>query len=297
MTAERYRSPYADALLYEQTRPRYQWDVGSEEVFVSQRLRSLRGEADPWVQALELGCGTGRFTSILATHAAHVHATDPSPGMIEYCRASLPHLTNCRFHLATAETAIAAEQFVGCDLVAAFWSITYPLQALFELEVDAEGRVQQRAPNEVGYTRVQRFLKAFFQPGRTYVALAFDPSSVEQRWVTAQWTEIGDFPGGSREALLDLLFWHLFGLRTDGATVNVRRIRGHLVCQDKVDLERVFLVHHLRGLLPAARGRDWLRARLLEDMRELRLPSGGYRVPAGMHLIEVAIPAPTGPPS
>lgn len=44
---------------------------------------------------LELGCGTGKNTALLASIGEHVHALDFSPGMIEKARAKVtaPHVT------------------------------------------------------------------------------------------------------------------------------------------------------------------------------------------------------------
>ena len=47
---------------------------------------------------LDLGCGVGRLTRVLAERAAHVHAIDVSAEMLEQARELNAHLTNVSWH-------------------------------------------------------------------------------------------------------------------------------------------------------------------------------------------------------
>lgn len=47
---------------------------------------------------LDLGCGVGRLTRVLAGRAAHVHAIDVSAAMLERARELNAHLTNVSWH-------------------------------------------------------------------------------------------------------------------------------------------------------------------------------------------------------
>ncbi|MFO0982858.1 MAG: methyltransferase domain-containing protein [Planctomycetota bacterium] len=50
--------------------------------------------------ALEVGCGTGRFSRLLATRAARVHGVDVSAGMIRVARARSSHAPQIQFEVA-----------------------------------------------------------------------------------------------------------------------------------------------------------------------------------------------------
>jgi SAM-dependent methyltransferase len=47
---------------------------------------------------LDIGCGVGRLTRVLAERAAHVHAIDVSAEMLEQARELNAHLTNVTWH-------------------------------------------------------------------------------------------------------------------------------------------------------------------------------------------------------
>lgn len=64
---------------------------------------------------LELGCGTGKNTSLLASIGAHVHALDFSAGMIEKARARVT-ATNVGFELADLTKRWPRED-QSCDLI------------------------------------------------------------------------------------------------------------------------------------------------------------------------------------
>jgi len=51
-------------------------------------------------RALDVGCGTGTFTRLLADRAAHVDAIDLSPGMIRAARRNTEGRSNVRFEVA-----------------------------------------------------------------------------------------------------------------------------------------------------------------------------------------------------
>ncbi|MBB5158788.1 class I SAM-dependent methyltransferase [Saccharopolyspora phatthalungensis] len=57
----------------------------------------------PVATALEVGCGVGRLTPTLATHADRVTAIDMTPQMLDNARRNCADLTNVDFMLARAE--------------------------------------------------------------------------------------------------------------------------------------------------------------------------------------------------
>jgi len=69
---------------------------------------------------VELGCGTGRVTRLLAPHAEHVHAYDGAAHMIEHAREHTP-LPGVRYAVAPNEAL--PEPDASTDAVVAGWTI------------------------------------------------------------------------------------------------------------------------------------------------------------------------------
>jgi SAM-dependent methyltransferase len=53
----------------------------------------------PCIEALDIGCGAGVFTRLLAQRAQHVHALDLSPEMIRVARARSPGIHNITYQV------------------------------------------------------------------------------------------------------------------------------------------------------------------------------------------------------
>src|SRR4051812_37380847 len=68
----------------------------------ARHLDSLLGAVDarigPDDVALDIGCGVGRLTRVLADRARHVHAIDVSAEMLQRARELNAHLTNVTWH-------------------------------------------------------------------------------------------------------------------------------------------------------------------------------------------------------
>jgi SAM-dependent methyltransferase len=61
-------------------------------------LGVLGAEVQPSDVVLDIGCGVGRLTRVLAERAAHVHAIDVSAEMLQQARDLNAHLTNVTWH-------------------------------------------------------------------------------------------------------------------------------------------------------------------------------------------------------
>jgi SAM-dependent methyltransferase len=61
-------------------------------------LAAVDAEVGPGDVVLDIGCGVGRLTRVLAERAAHVHAIDVSAEMLEQARDLNAHLTNVTWH-------------------------------------------------------------------------------------------------------------------------------------------------------------------------------------------------------
>jgi SAM-dependent methyltransferase len=61
-------------------------------------LAAVGADVQPGDVVLDIGCGVGRLTRVLAERAAHVHAIDVSAEMLEQARELNGHLTNVTWH-------------------------------------------------------------------------------------------------------------------------------------------------------------------------------------------------------
>jgi ubiquinone/menaquinone biosynthesis C-methylase UbiE len=61
-------------------------------------LGAVGAELRPGDVVLDIGCGVGRLTRVLAEQAAHVHAIDVSAEMLDQARELNAHLTNVTWH-------------------------------------------------------------------------------------------------------------------------------------------------------------------------------------------------------
>jgi SAM-dependent methyltransferase len=83
------------AVAYDEVRPGY------PAVLVDAAIE--RGGLARGARVLEVGCGTGKLTELLAARGLHVDAVDPGPNMIEAARKRVGETGRVRFHVATFE--------------------------------------------------------------------------------------------------------------------------------------------------------------------------------------------------
>jgi ubiquinone/menaquinone biosynthesis C-methylase UbiE len=108
------------------------WEARAATYDSSQSLllaEETEAEVCDWLQSqladstrlLELGCGTGKYTTIAAGLATEVVATDPSPGMLDCARRSAASLRNVTFRRENARrTTFASGSFdavLACNLL------------------------------------------------------------------------------------------------------------------------------------------------------------------------------------
>jgi SAM-dependent methyltransferase len=58
----------------------------------------------PNPEGFDLGCGSGRWAALVATHVGKLHCIDPSRKALEVARTALKSLKNVEFHLAGADS-------------------------------------------------------------------------------------------------------------------------------------------------------------------------------------------------
>lgn len=81
----------------------------------------LRGDLRPGSRVLEIGCGTGKLTELLAARGLQVDAIDPGPNMIEVARRRVGATERVRFRLGKFEELdLSGETFAAMFSAAAF---------------------------------------------------------------------------------------------------------------------------------------------------------------------------------
>jgi malonyl-CoA O-methyltransferase len=80
---------------------------------MAQSLQQLAANTGPFTQILEIGCGTGFFTRLLATlyPQTQILATDISPGMLAAARRNLSNFSNIQYALEDGESLKTQETF------------------------------------------------------------------------------------------------------------------------------------------------------------------------------------------
>jgi SAM-dependent methyltransferase len=289
-----YLNPYLQSDFYEQTRPRYIWQENQreQEIIYELLLKMVQDRSDLFSLAIELGCGTGRFTRLLANFSKNLIATDPSTSMVNYCRHLLQEIPSCKVYQASAERVVLSGTISKVDLVAAFWSLSYPLQSFLELRQGADGKIVQRVSNEDAAGEIQLFLSRLFQENlnRVYLIIFFDESSEEQIWVTEQWLRLAPLPGGCRNFTWLKLESYLDQLSQRGHSVKIETVKGVLICEDEEHLTKIFLDHHLRGMIPIGENRHGLQKSLIHAMQPFQLKeSRVFQIPSSFRLVQVEI--------
>jgi SAM-dependent methyltransferase len=80
-------------------------------------VATLRGHLDATAEVLELGCGSGRVSLLVAPHVRTLVATDVSPTMVRAARRSLAGLANARAQLTNGRTL---EEFASASFDVVF---------------------------------------------------------------------------------------------------------------------------------------------------------------------------------
>ena len=75
--------------------------AGYPEALVDRALR--RGAIEAGTRVLEIGCGTGKLTELLAAHELEIDAVDPGPNMIEAARRRVGGAANVHFRVGRFE--------------------------------------------------------------------------------------------------------------------------------------------------------------------------------------------------
>ncbi|WP_040837179.1 class I SAM-dependent methyltransferase [Nocardia brevicatena] len=287
-TTDQFRSVYETEGVYDRLLLRHFFGGIEDTEFVRRRMTDLFGTPDPALRIAELGCGTGRITRMLAPYARELVLADYSPAMITAVSRGFPHARTLCADTRDAVAALLAEgRQATFDVVAAFWSLSYPLGEFFET-LSASGVVPNPEPGparEQALSFIHQMID-LLAPNGHLTALLFDAESPEQRLVTHGWEKVVPFPEGGRSYTRNLLIDALRRLEENGrGTLNHTRLGGVAWAPDPAAARDWFFGVHFKHHPKLTNDQEL--ARIVDDFIDRHtLPDGAVALPSGVHLID-----------
>lgn len=283
-----FRAVYETAGVYDRCLlPHYYHGVEDLDL-VTELLNRHFGDPAGDLAVVEFGCGTGRVTARLMPYARRLVVADYSPTMIEAVQSRWPRAEALCADTRDAVTDLLDQGGRGAfDVVAAFWSLSYPLGEFFETmtadgvrPVDDEARAREQAAEFVGR------LVSLVAPGGHLLALSFDAETPEQRLVTRLWERIAPFPGEGRSYTLNLLLGGLRQAEEDGhGTLTHTRYGGAAWASDREAALAWFNVVHLKGFSTLV-GDPAVQRDVVSFVDRCTRPCGDVVLPSGVHVID-----------
>lgn len=266
---------YNEPGLYDEILPRYEFDDRTDEGVLRTHLAAIT-DGQPVNDALELGCGTGRMTSVIRPFAQAIRCVDSSEVMLQ---AFQKRLSGIETVCADARTFLADDDNTY-GLIVACWSLNYPLLSFFEKNT---GTDIVQVPHDVALAGALGFLNDLtdrLASRGSLVALWFDPESDEQRFVTDLWETVAPFPGSGRGYTRDLLVDHLRRLPGESTRTHYD---GHMAAPTLELALRWFVDGHFKGFPQL--GAPPVRAQISRFLAGHAHDDGVVRVPAGLDVI------------
>jgi SAM-dependent methyltransferase len=284
-----FRAVYHAPGVYEQVLLPHYFDGIEDTELVAQLMRQHYGRPgnNQDLNILDLGCGTGRVTVVLAPYAAHLHGVDSGQPMIDVVAQRFPAAeVTCQDTRAAVE-ALCTENAGSFDVVGAFWSLSYPIGDLFE-ELTVDGvlpKPDQYAAREQAEQLIRRIL-SLVAPHGHLIILFFDSDTPEQRLVTRLWEKMAPFPGTGRGYAREIVLDTLRTAEDEGeGRLTHTRLGGAAFALDASAVRRWFEVVHLKSL-PALLADPAARNEIDAFINSCQQPDGQVVIPAGAHLID-----------
>lgn len=291
--ADGFKAVYEAVGVYDRVLLPHYYDGVEDVDLVGQYMATQYGQAGTVrrLSIVEFGCGTGRITARLARYARRLVGVDYSPAMIEAFRARYRHAqTYCLDTREGVARLLQDGQAGAFDVVAAFWSLSYPLGECFE-HMTADG-VRPEPDITAARSRAGQLVRDLLQlvadDGHLLV-LFFDSETREQRLVTRLWEKVAPFPEGGRGYTRQLLVDELYAAerRGQGHLRHIRRA-GLAVAGDRHAARAWFTTVHLKGM-PALVDDPQVHRDIDEFITACSRSSGQVDIPTGVHVIDFKI--------
>lgn len=236
----------------------------------------------------EFGCGTGRVTDIMVGYAAELVLADYSTAMVAAASRRFPNARILRADTRDAVTTLLGHGRAGVfDLVASFWSLSYPIGEFFEtMTPTGIAANQDRLQARDAAARFVRHLVELLAPGGHLLVWLFDSDSPEQRLVTRAWEQVAPFPDGGRAYTRRVLLDALHDAEQLGlGTLTYARLGGVAYAPNREAGREWFFGEHFKHH-PRLTSDPTLSADVDAFLDRYRLPDGGSAIPSGVHIID-----------
>lgn len=283
------RAVYEADGLYEQLLLPHYFDGISDTDLVASWMIQHYGQPTPTRRIAEFGCGTGRITTTLTGYAEQLVLADYSNTMIEAVTARFPQArTICADTRDAVDTLLDEHGTCQFDLVASFWSLSYPLSEHFET-MSPTGDICVKSDLVLARAQAGAFVERLVDllvPGGHLLVWLFDSDSPEQQLVTRAWEKVAPFPDGGRAYTRTVLLDALRDAEARGrGSLTYSRIGGVAVAQDTAAGRGWFFGEHFKHhplLLADLDLCDEVEAFLARH----RLPDGRIAIPSGAYVID-----------
>lgn len=289
-TAMPFRAVYHENDVYDRVLLPHWFDGIEDTDHVRVLMNRFHGPApaagEGNLKVLELGCGTGRVTAAIEPYAESLLAVDSGAPMLEVFASRFPEAATRLAHIATAVDDLhgEGERF---DVVAAFWSLSYPIGDCFE-ELTADG-IQACVDLGEGVSEATSLVEKVVDlvaEGGHLIALFFDADAPEQQVVTRAWERVAPLPGTGRGFARETLINALRRAEDAGlGRLTHTRIGGVSVARDMGAAVDWFTVVHLKSLPVLVDNPDVL-AEVEAFVAEYTRDDGTVLLPTGMHVID-----------
>lgn len=283
----RFNEGYLDARLYEQVLPPHFYCGLEDTEVVGALLRGLVGAPDGDLgPCLDIGCGPGRMTQVLAPYASTLLGADKSAGMTQEFGRRFPDARVLNVDTEALVPRLLDEGLAGTfALIGSFWSLSYPLLECFE-ELDSAGVVVvgDEAQGRARAAAIIDGLVDLLAPDGMLLGLFFDADSAEQRFVTELWEEVHPFPGTGRRFTWELLHERLTHHdRAGTGRLLEMRLPGTARLDNIEQARDWFEIEHLNSYAPLVRD-PRTRARIDEFAAGYTTSDGAVILPSGVNV-------------
>ncbi len=198
---------YLDPSYYEKILPKYNFNGKSDEEILEGWLKDkIKEQGHKFKLGLELGCGSGRGTNILAKYCEKIVAVDLNKKMLELAKKRFASNNKIIFYNEEMlEFVDKNKQLMNdVDLVVSFWAINYSLNAEFAFR-DPQKKIFQSKNPELALSRGIKKLESLFDnisDDSKFIFFHYDPESEEQKIAHYCWEKIVQFPFGEKSPSL-----------------------------------------------------------------------------------------------
>ncbi|MFQ6230745.1 methyltransferase [Nocardia sp. NPDC002869] len=283
-----FRDVYEADGVYDQLLLRHYFGGATDPELVTDWMTRHYGQPPSALRIAEFGCGTGRITDVLADYASELVLADYSAAMVAVAARRFPDARTFQADTRDAVTTLIGENRAGSfDLVASFWSLSYPIGEFFETMSPA-GIVAHMDPARARESAAEfvRRLVELLAPGGHLLVWLFDSDSPEQRLVTQAWEQVASFPAGGRAYTRWQLLDALHDAERDGlGTLTHTRLGGVAYAPDRAAGREWFFGEHFKHH-PQLMTDTALHAAVDAFLDRYQLPDGGSAIPSGVHIID-----------